>query len=80
MLHQKYRVITLNVNELHSPIKRSKVIAKMKREKQDIIFMQETHLSNTEHEKLRKMGFKNSYYSSFEGGSAGGRGGSNTNL
>lgn len=42
----------------------------MKREKQDIIFWQETHLSNIEHEKLRKMGFKNSYYSSFERGSA----------
>ena len=70
MPHQKYRIITLNVNGLHKPIKRSKVIAKMKREKQDIIFWQETHLSNIEHEKLRKMGFKNSYYSSFERGSA----------
>lgn len=36
----------------------------MKREKQDIIFWQETHLSSTEHEKLRKMGFTNLYYSS----------------
>lgn len=40
----------------------------MKREKQDIIFWQETHLSNIEHDKLRKMGFKNMYYSSFERG------------
>lgn len=70
MPHQKYRIITLNVNGLNNPIKRSKVITKMKREKQDIIFWQETHLSNSEHEKLRKMGFKNSYYSSFERGSA----------
>lgn len=42
----------------------------MKREKQDIIFWQETHLSSGEHEKLRKLGFKNSYYSSFEKGNA----------
>lgn len=40
----------------------------MKKEKQDIIFWQETHLSNIEHEKLKKLGYKNTYYSSFEGG------------
>lgn len=67
MIHQTNKVITLNVNGLHNPIKRSKTIAKMKREKQDIIFWQETHLSNIEHDKLRKMGFKN-MYSSFERG------------
>lgn len=33
MLHQEYKVITLN--GLNNPIKRSKAIAKMKREKQD---------------------------------------------
>lgn len=42
----------------------------MKREKQDIIFWQETHLTTIEHEKLRKMGFKNLYYSSSEKGNA----------
>lgn len=65
MLNPEYRIITLNVNGLNNPIKRSKVIAKMKREKQDM-FWQETHLTNSEHEKLCKMGFKNSYYPSFE--------------
>jgi len=34
MPHQKYRIITLNINGLHNPIKRSKVIAKMIREEQ----------------------------------------------
>lgn len=68
MPYHEYRVITLNVTGLNNPIKRSKAIAKIKREKQDIIFWQEMHLTNTEHEKLRKMGFKNSYYSSFEKG------------
>lgn len=30
----------------------------MKREKQQIIFWQETHLCDKEHEKLKKLGFK----------------------
>lgn len=54
MTRDKYNFITLNVNGLHNPVKRGKVIAKMKREKQDVIFWQETHLSDTEHEKLKK--------------------------
>lgn len=70
MLYQEYRIYTLNVNGLCNPIKRSKAIAKIKREKQDIIFWQETHLSRKEHEKLQKMGFKHSYYSYFDGGKA----------
>lgn len=43
-----------NVNGLHNPIKRSKIIAKMKREKLQVIFWQETHLSSLEHEKCKK--------------------------
>ena len=37
----------------------------MKREKQQIIFWQETHLCDEEHEKCKCFGFKNTYYSSF---------------
>lgn len=69
MTREKYNFITLNVNGLHNPVKRGKVIAKMKREKQDVIFWQETHLSDTEHEKLKKW-LKNLYYSSFKHGNA----------
>lgn len=65
---QEYRVITLNVNGLHNPIKRGKAIAKMKREKLDVIFWQETHLNRMEHDKLKKLGFKNAFYSSYEKG------------
>ncbi len=65
---QEYRVITLNVNGLHNPIKRGRVIAKMKREKPHVIFWQETHLNCTEHEKLKKFGFKNTFYSSYKKG------------
>lgn len=58
MPRQEYRIITLNVNGLLNPIKRSKRTAKMKRENQQIIFWQETNLSDTEHGKLGKMGFR----------------------
>lgn len=37
MAYHEYSVITLNVIGLNNPIKRSKIIAKVKREKQDII-------------------------------------------
>lgn len=68
MQFQEYRVITLNVNGLHNPIKRSKVITKMKKEKLHVLFWQETHLNRKEHEKLKKMGFKNTFYSSYKKG------------
>lgn len=70
MPQQEYRIITLNVNGLQNPIKRGKLIAKMKREQQHIIFWQETHMVKTEHEKLKKMGFKNTFFSSYMNGNA----------
>ena len=70
MPQQEYRIITLNVNGLQNPIKRGKLIAKMKREQQHIIFWQETHMVKTEHEKLKKMGFKNTFFSSYTNGNA----------
>ncbi len=57
--------MSLNVNGLGNPIKRTKVMAKLKREKVHIIFLQETHLAQTEHEKLKQYGFKNTYYNSY---------------
>ena len=34
----------------------------------DVAFWQETHLSGAEHEKLKKMGFKNTFFSSYKKG------------
>ena len=68
MHQQEYKIVTLNVNGLHNPIKRSKIIAKMKREKVQVMFWQETHLSSLEHEKFKKLGFQNTYYSSHKSG------------
>lgn len=52
----------MNVNGLKNPIKRSKVILKMRKVKAQVIFMQETHLSQEELEKLKKFGFRNMFY------------------
>lgn len=48
------KVISLNVNGLRSPIKQSKILLKLKRENIDIAFLQETHLRETEHVRLKK--------------------------
>lgn len=53
-IYQEYKIMTLNVNGLHNVVKRSRAIAKIKREKTNIIFWQETHLSNLEHEKKKR--------------------------
>jgi len=58
----------LNVNGLQNSIKSSKIIAKMKREKLQVVLWQETHLSSLELEKLKKFGFQNAYYSSHKSG------------
>ncbi len=65
---REFQVVTLNVNGLTSPIERAKMIAKVKKEKSKIIFWPETHLTTSEHEKLKKMGFRNTFYSSYERG------------
>ena len=59
------RVVSLNVNGLNNPIKRSKVLAKFKKEKMQVIYLQETHLTKQEHEKFRKLGYNNIFYSTF---------------
>ena len=52
------KIISFNVNGVLNPVKRSKILSKLKREKAQIALLQETHMSQTEHTKLRRMGFK----------------------
>ena len=61
-------IMSLNVNGLNSPVKRKRVMLKLKKEKRQVYFLQETHLDRSEHEKLKRFGYRNSYYSSFKGG------------
>ena len=57
---------SLNVNGLSNPVKRGKVPAKMRKDKVQIIFLQETHMSKNKHEKFKKFGYLNSFFSSCE--------------
>lgn len=53
MGHRYYTAASWNVNGMNNPVKRSRIMAKIKREKSEIISLQEPHLSKTEHEKLK---------------------------
>ena len=57
-------LISLNVNGLLNPTKQRKVISKLKKENIDVAFLQETHMTGLEHEKLRRQGFKYVFASS----------------
>uniref|UniRef100_A0A669AV81 Reverse transcriptase domain-containing protein n=1 Tax=Oreochromis niloticus TaxID=8128 RepID=A0A669AV81_ORENI len=60
----KINIISINVNGLGNPVKRSGLLSKLKRHKAQIIFIQETHMSKEEHEKFKKFGYVNIFYSS----------------
>lgn len=62
------RFCTYNVNGVLNPSKKNKVLSKLKKEKVEIAMLQETHLSPTEHEKLRRLGFSKIYCSSYKHG------------
>lgn len=62
------KIISFNVNRVWNPIKRSKILSKLKKEKAQIAFLQETHMSQSEHAKLQKLGFRKVFSSSFKSG------------
>ncbi len=62
MVRDKVKIISFNVNGMLNPIKRNKVLSKMKKEQAHIVYLQETHLSDKEHEQLRKFGFSNVFF------------------
>lgn len=64
MALNKVKVASLNVNGLGNPIKRRKVLTRVKKEEAQIVFLQEMHLSKHKHEKLKKFGFANCCFSS----------------
>ena len=57
------RMVSLNVNGLNTPKKRDRVITKLKRDKAQIIYLQETHLNKVEHDKLKRYGYRHVYSS-----------------
>ena len=54
-------IITLNVNELNSPIKRHRATDWIKKQNPTICCLQETHLSSKEKYRLKKGRFKDPY-------------------
>ncbi|KAF7653255.1 hypothetical protein LDENG_00085580 [Lucifuga dentata] len=57
------KIISYNVNGVLNPLKRSKILSKLEKEQAKIAFLQETHLSESEHAKFKKMGFRYVYFS-----------------
>lgn len=54
---ENIKIVSLNVNGMKNPIKRKKIITKMKKAKAQVVYLQETHLSKQEHEKFRGFGY-----------------------
>lgn len=68
MTEYNIKVMSLNINGLNSPVKRQKVMTKLRKDRSQIVYLQETHLSKQESEKLKRFGYVNSFYSSFRHG------------
>ena len=62
------KVVSFNVNRVLNPIKRSKILSKLRREGARVAFLQETHLTEVEHSKLKRGGFKHLFCSSYKSG------------
>lgn len=46
--------------------KRGKILSKLKKAGAEVVFLQETHLNDTEYLKLNKIRFKDVYFSSYK--------------
>lgn len=62
------RLISYNVNGLRSPIKKKKIIRQLKQLGCDIAYIQESHLPDSEHEKLGRTWADKVYFSSHSSG------------
>ncbi len=61
-------MVSFNVNGILNPTKRAKILSKLRKEGTHVAFLQETHLSEIEHEKLKRGSFKHVFYSSYKSG------------
>ncbi len=65
------KFVTFNVKGLNSPIKRKRVYTYLKKLKPDIVYLQETHLTDSEHKKLKRDWVDQVFFSSFSSKSRG---------
>lgn len=62
------KVASYNVNGVLNPVKRSKIMSKMKKEGVGVIMLQETHLTEIEHVKLKRSGYNQIFSASYKKG------------
>lgn len=65
MSMDRLKFISFNINGLLNPIKRKRVLSRVKKEQATIVYLQETHLNDTEHQKLQQMGYTQVFFSSY---------------
>uniref|UniRef100_A0A3Q3A4Q3 Reverse transcriptase domain-containing protein n=1 Tax=Kryptolebias marmoratus TaxID=37003 RepID=A0A3Q3A4Q3_KRYMA len=68
MLNGSLKVASFNINGVLNPVKRERILSKLRKDKVQVAFLQETHLNDLEHAKLNKQGFKHVYFSSHGSG------------
>lgn len=68
MVNYCTKIVSFNINGVLNPIKRNKILSKMKKENAHIVFLEETHLNSVEHEKLKILGFSKVYYFAYKSG------------
>lgn len=65
------KIITLNVKGINHVVKRRKILSMLKKDKVQVALLQETHLTDLEHLKLKRDWVGQIYYSSFNSKSRG---------
>lgn len=62
------KLVSYNVKGVLNLVKRSKILSKMRKDKAGIVYLQETHLTEQEHAKLRRQGFNQVFSTSYNSG------------
>ena len=57
MQNRSLKIASFNINGILNPVKRGKILSKLKKDKIQVAFLQESHLNDSEHAKLSKSGF-----------------------
>ena len=59
------KILSFNVNGINNPIKRKRILNKLKKEQGDILLLQETHLTKEQHTKLENLTTSHVFSSSY---------------
>lgn len=65
MNNSSLKLCTWKIRGIHHPVKRKKILTHLKKEEVDIALLQETHLKDIEHEKLKRDWVGQVFFSSF---------------